>query len=251
MSGAAYDGIGRSYAATRVPDPRIAARLDAALGDVASVVNIGAGTGAYEPPQTVLAVEPSVVMLAQRAPGAAPAVQASAEALPLEDDAADAALAVLTIHHWRDVEAGMAELRRVARRRVVVLTWDQEVSGDFWLMRDYLRAATAFDRARAVPIARLVELLGDLQRVRVETVPIPHDCSDGFLAAYWRRPEAYLDAAVRAGMSALAQAGEVAIAPGLARLSADLASGAWHERHADLLARDEMDCGYRLLVADL
>ena len=133
MSGAAYDAIGRTYAATRVPDPRIAARLHAALGDAASVVNVGAGTGAYEPPQTVLAVEPSAVMLAQREPGAAPAVQASAEALPLADASVDAALAVLTIHHWRDLEAGIAELRRVARRRVVVLTWDKDVTSDFWL----------------------------------------------------------------------------------------------------------------------
>jgi len=120
-----------------------------------------------------------------------------------------------------------------------------------WLIRDYFHAATAFDRARAVPIERLMALLGGPRGVRVETVPVPHDCSDGFSAAYWRRPGTYLDPGARAGMSALAQAGEMALAPGLARLAGDLASGAWHDRYADLLALEELDCGYRLLVADL
>lgn len=246
-----YDDIGRSYASTRVPDPRIAAQLHRALGDAESVVNVGAGTGAYEPASTVLAVEPSATMLAQRPPGAAPAVQATAEAIPLADDAVDAALAVLTVHHWSSLETGLAELRRVARRRVVVLTWDAEVCREFWLLREYQPEASAFDDARAVPVERLVRLLGGPERVRVAPVPVPHDCTDGFAAAFWRRPEAYLDPVVRAGMSVLAQPGEAVTAPGTARLAADLASGAWRERHADLLELDELDCGYRLLVAEL
>jgi SAM-dependent methyltransferase len=243
-----YDRIGTTYAHTRQPDPRIAARIHAALGDAATVINVGAGTGSYEPPETVLAVEPSAVMIAQRPPGAAPAVQAGAEAIPVDDDAADAVMALLTVHHWSDPEAGIAELRRVARRRVVVFTWDQRVTRQFWLLDEYLPEVVAFDDERAVPVDRLAELLGG---ARVETVPVPHDCTDGFGAAFWRRPEAYLDPTVRAGISMLAQSGEDAIRPGLARLADDLASGAWHARHADLLGRDTFDGGYRLVIADL
>ncbi|MFC7616760.1 class I SAM-dependent methyltransferase [Actinokineospora soli] len=244
---AIYDTLGTTYTATRRPDPRVAARVAAALGDAASVVDVGAGTGSYEPPTTVLAVEPSPTMIAQRPPGAAPAVRGVAEALPLADASVDAALAVLTLHHWTDVDAGLAELRRVARHRVVILTWDQSVCREFWLLREYLPEAIAIDDARAVPLDHLVDTLG----ARVEVVPVPHDCTDGFLAAYWRRPEAYLDPLVRAGASGLAQTGEEALRPGLARLRADLTSGAWHTRHGDLLTLDEWDAGYRLVVADL
>ncbi|GAA3997407.1 class I SAM-dependent methyltransferase [Streptomyces plumbiresistens] len=246
---AIYDTLGASYGRTRQPDPRIAAQLHAALADAADVVNVGAGTGSYEPPRTVLAVEPSHVMLAQRPPRSAPAVRAVAERLPLCDNAADAVMALLTIHHWTDLAAGIAELRRVARRRVVVLTWDQRIFRErFWLVRDYLPRAAAFDDTRAVPIDRLAALLGG---ARQETVPVPHDCTDGFGAAYWRRPRAYLDPQVRAGISMLAQTGEDALAPGLAALADDLATGRWHERHAELLALDAIDVGYRLLVADI
>ncbi|KKD06217.1 methyltransferase domain-containing protein [Streptomyces sp. WM6386] len=245
---ATYDTLGATYARTRRPDPRIAAQIHAALGNVTDVINVGAGTGSYEPARTVLAVEPSKVMLAQRPPGSAPAVQAVAEHLPVRDDAADAVMALLTIHHWTDPAAGIAELRRVARRRVVVLTWDQRVFRErFWLVREYLPEAAAFDDDRAVPTDRLAELLGG---ARVEPVPVPHDCTDGFAAAYWRRPHAYLEAQVRAGVSLLSQPGEDALAPGLARLADDLATGRWRTRHADLLTRDSFDVGYRLLVAD-
>ncbi|MEV7886615.1 methyltransferase domain-containing protein [Streptomyces sp. NPDC002817] len=245
---ATYDTLGTTYARTRRPDPRIAARIHAALGNITDVINVGAGTGSYEPARTVLAVEPSAVMLAQRPPGSAPAVQAVAEHLPVRDAAADAVMALLTLHHWTDPAAGIAELRRVARRRVVVLTWDQRVFRErFWLVREYLPEAAAFDDNRAVPTDRLAELLGG---ARVEPVPVPHDCTDGFAAAYWRRPHAYLDAQVRAGVSLLSQPAEDAIAPGLARLADDLATGRWHTRHAELLTRDSFDVGYRLLVAD-
>ena len=250
LSGMAlYDSLGTTYGLTRRADPRIAARIHAALGDAADVINIGAGTGSYEPPHTVLAVEPSRVMLAQRPPGSAPAVCAVAERLPLRDDAADAVLALLTVHHWTGLAAGIAELRRVARRRVVVLTWDQAVFRErFWLVREYLPQAAAFDDARAVAIARLAELLGG---VRQQPVCVPHDCTDGFGAAFWRRPHAYLDPRVRAGISLFAQTGEEAVAPGLARLAEDLASGRWHADHADLLGLDSVDVGYRLLIAEV
>ncbi len=242
-----YDSIGTTYAATRRPDPRIGAQISAALGDAQSVINVGAGTGSYEPPYTVLAVEPSPVMIGQRPAGSAPAVLARAEGLPVADLAADAAMAVLTIHHWSHLAAGISELRRVARRRVVVLTWEQSITRQFWLLSDYFPEGAALDDGRAVPVQRLAERLGG---ARIETVPVPHDCTDGFAAAYWRRPEAYLDPVVRAGMSVLAQLGDEALRPGLARLAADLESGRWHRRHEDLLGRDSLDVGYRLLIVE-
>ncbi|MFI7413722.1 methyltransferase domain-containing protein [Streptomyces sp. NPDC049627] len=245
---AIYDALGATYARTRQPDPRIAAQIHAALGDAEHVVNVGAGSGSYEPPRTVLAVEPSRVMISQRPPGAAPAVQAVAERLPLRDNAADAVMALLTVHHWADLRAGIRELRRVARRRIVVLTWDQRVFRErFWLVRDYLPEAAVYDDTRAVPCEQLIDLLGG---GRQEPVAVPHDCVDGFGAAYWRRPHAYLDPHVRAGISMLAQTGDDALAPGLARLADDLKTGRWHRRYAELHTLEVMDVGYRLLVAD-
>ncbi|MET7796758.1 class I SAM-dependent methyltransferase [Streptomyces decoyicus] len=243
-----YDRIGATYNHTRRPDHRIAVKIHEALGDASTVVNVGAGAGSYEPPQTVLAVEPSAVMIAQRPAGSARALQVSAESIPLADNSADAVMALLTVHHWTNLEAGIGELLRIARQRVVIFTWDQAIFRRFWLLDEYLPEVAAFTDTRSVPIERLIELLGDS---RVETVSIPHDCTDGFGAAFWHRPEAYLDPKVRAGISMLAQAGEEVLRPGLARLSSDLSSGLWHERHADLLNCEALDVGYRLLVADL
>jgi hypothetical protein len=242
-----YDAIGLTYATTRQPDRRIGAHITTALGDVKSVINVGAGAGSYEPPQTILAVEPSSIMIRQRPAGTAPVVQACAEALPLADHAADAVMALLTVHHWSDIEAGIAELRRVAGRRIVILTWDPRVFRTFWLVSEYLPQAAALDDAQAVPLSQLNALLGG---ARVEPVPVPHDCTDGFGAAFWRRPEAYLDPVVRSGISMLARTGDDALRPGLDRLATDLESGRWHDRHRDLLGREDFDAGYRLLVAD-
>lgn len=243
----AYDQIGGSYVATRRPDPRIATQVHAALAMMRTVVDVGAGPGSYEPAQTIAAVEPSTVMIAQRPPGSAPCVQAVAEALPLRDKCVDAAMAILTVHHWSDVAAGIGELRRVARRRIVILTWDQAVIQNFWLLGEYLPEAGRINGALYVPVDQLVELLGG---ARVETVPVPHDCTDGFGAAYWRRPEAYLDPTVRAGISMLAYAGDSALADGLTRLADDLRSGEWRAQHVDLLEQEQLDAGYRLLISD-
>jgi SAM-dependent methyltransferase len=242
---ARYDAIGRTYTATRGTDPRIAARIWDALGDARTVVNVGAGTGSYEPPDRgVTAVEPSAVMIAQRPPGAAPAVQASAEALPFDDASFDAAMAILTLHHWSDLRAGCAELRRVARDRVVVFSWDPTYVGRMWLGPEYFPQHAREDADGFPSLAEQAAALS----AEVEVVPIPWDCRDGFFSAFWRRPEAYLDPAVRAGISTLAKRSENELAEGLARLRADLESGAWARRHADLLERDELDLGYRLLV---
>ncbi|MEA2394463.1 MAG: hypothetical protein QOJ82_2354 [Solirubrobacteraceae bacterium] len=241
-----YDRIGRTYTATRATDPRIAARIWAALGDAHTVVNVGAGTGSYEPPdRDVTAVEPSAVMRAQRPPGAAPVVAAAAEDLPFDDGAFDAAMAVLTLHHWGDWRAGCAELTRVARDRVVVLSWDPTYVGRMWLGPEYFPDLSAEDVADFPALEEQVAAL----RAEVEVVPVPWDCRDGFFSSFWRRPEAYLDPAVRAGISTMAKRRPDELAAGLARLGEDVASGAWARRHADLLELDELDLGYRLLVS--
>jgi SAM-dependent methyltransferase len=241
---ALYDTIGRTYTRGRRPDPRIAAALTAALGDARSVLNVGAGAGSYEPgDRRVVAVEPSAVMIAQRPTGAGPAVQARAEALPFRDAAFDATLAVLTLHHWTDRARGFAECARVARQRVVLLTWDPEADA-FWLSRDYLPEIAAADR-RAFPLlTAYTEVFGP--SVEIAPVPIPRDCIDGFLGAYWARPAAYLDPAVQAVISSFSRPG---LETGLARLREDLASGAWQQRYGHLLGADSLDVGYRLVVA--
>jgi len=246
--GARYDTIGHSYARERRPDPRIAARLTAALGDARSVLNVGAGAGSYEPPdRTVVGIEPSAVMIAQRPPGSAPAVQARAEALPFRDRSFDAAMAVLTLHHWSDRARGLAECARVARRTVVLLTWDPDANA-FWLLTDYLPEFAETD-ARVFPaMAAYADAFGPGAHVTIAPVPIPRDCIDGFLGAYWARPAAYLDESVQAGISSFANVGAKA---GLRRLRADLETGAWQARHGDLLAAEELDVGYRLVVARL
>jgi SAM-dependent methyltransferase len=242
---AVYDRIGTTYAKTRRPDPRIEAAIRRALGGARSVVNVGAGSGSYEPPETVLAVEPSAVMIAQRREGLAPAVQATADAIPLEDGAVDAALAVLTVHHWPSLARGFSEMRRVARR-IVVLTWDPDLAHSFWLSREYLPdEAVEWDIARCPPLESVRRLIGP--DAVVSCVPVPHDCTDGFFGAFWRRPEAYLDPVVRAGISNLAHFGD-ALAPAFERLAADLESGEWHRRHADLLELAELDLGYRIVA---
>jgi SAM-dependent methyltransferase len=241
---ARYDTIGRTYAARRRPDPRIARLIDSALGGAGSVVNVGAGAGAYEPAgRAVVAVEPSGVMIAQRPAGSAPAVRAWAESLPFDDGAFEAALAILTVHHWSDRRAGLSELRRVARGRVVILTWDPAHPG-FWLVRDYFPDMIELDRRTFPALAELEAALG---RVEVSAVPVPHDCADGFLGAYWRRPWEYLDGVARASISAFALMGDVA--PPLGRLRDDLESGRWAARNAELLGLEELDVGYRLVVS--
>jgi SAM-dependent methyltransferase len=239
-----YDAIGPGYRAYRRPDPRVAAAITEALGHAGPVVNVGAGAGSYEPTdRRVVAVEPSAAMIVQRSPGSAPVVQASATHLPFRDGVFAAALAVLTVHHWPDRPRGLAELVRVTRDRVVLLTWDPAAPG-FWLVDEYFPEIWAIDR----PIfPTLDDLRSALGAIEIRPLPVPHDCSDGFLGAYWRRPEAYLDPGVRGAMSTFSKIRDVE--PGLARLRRDLADGTWLRRHGDLLDRTELDLGYRLVVS--
>ncbi|GAB2605894.1 MerR family transcriptional regulator [Paractinoplanes abujensis] len=238
-----YDTIGSAYPATRRTEPRIAARIWSALGDARTVLNVGAGTGSYEPAdRDVTAVEPSAVMRAQRPPGAAPCVSAAAERLPFADQSFDAAMAVSTVHHWRDPIAGLREMRRVARR-VVVLTYEASTSR-FWLTRDYL---PEFEQLAAAlpPLADLTGAIGG----QAEPVLIPWDCADGFFEAYWRRPQAYLDSSVRRAVSVWTRVGPEAERRAVEALRDDLASGRWAGRNRDVAALDTAELGLRLLVA--
>ncbi len=245
-----YDTIGRGYLADRRPDPRwdavVAAHLGIDAGDrTRLVVNVGAGTGSYEPDCAVVAIEPSSVMVAQRPAGAAPVVRASASALPLPSGCADVALAILTVHHWDDAAAGLAELCRLAPRRVV-LAIDFDAHSHFWLLDDYLPEVGDATRRCGPDAAEIAAAIGASTTV---PLPVPRDMQDGVLGAYWCQPHAYLDPAVRANCSGLALAEPGVIARGMDALQKDLASGAWHNRHADLSERSELDLGYRLLVA--
>ena len=247
MTHASYDQIGRGYTATRRPDPRLAAAISAALGDAGTVVNVGAGAGAYEPvAASVVAVEPSWLMIRQRSRPASRAVQAIAEALPFRAATFDAALAVLTIHHWTDWRQGIAEMKRVAKR-VVLFTFDTAAVRHFWLTETYFPELVELDRKRSPSIAELVRALGDCT---VDRIAVPHDCADGFLAAFWRRPEAYLDSNVRAAMSGFALLDQNVVARGIARLQSDLESGVWDRDHGHLRSLDALDAGYRLLATN-
>lgn len=249
MSTPRYDRIGEGYARTRREDPRLREGIHAALGDARTVVNVGAGAGSYEPrDRLVLAIEPSDVMAAQRPPELGPAVRASAGALPLADDSADAAMAVLTIHHWDDeTESGVRELRRVARGPVVIVTYDVEVWTDMWLVRDYLPELAALDREIFPPLARLEGWLGG--DVQVEVVPTTADTPDWTLGSFWAHPERVLDPQARAGTSGFARMAPEVVERVVAAVARDLESGAWAARHGHLRDLDALDVGVRLLVA--
>jgi SAM-dependent methyltransferase len=240
-----YDRIGVGYSSARRPDPRWAAAIREAVGAATSVVNIGAGTGAYEPTDLrVVAVEPSAVMRAQRAGDAAECLAGRAEQLPLCSGSFDVAMAVLTIHHWVDLDAGIREMLRVAERFVVV-TYDMEVQANYWFTRDYVPEIASAERSRVPPVRRLVGLFGGC---RVQKLPVWHDFTDGFMTAFWRRPHAYLDPDRRRACSAFALTDAAAVERGVAKLRTDLQSGAWMRTYGHLLARDRIDAGFRMLT---
>jgi SAM-dependent methyltransferase len=242
-----YERDGRTYAQHRRSDPRIAERIRAALGDARTVLNVGAGAGSYEPmDRWVLAVEPSATMRAQRPPGAAPAIAAFAEMLPLDEDCVDAAMACLTIHHWHSPEAGLAELRRVARGPVVVFTFDLGAL-PAW-QQEYLHDALEIDRPRFPSIDAIRAALGGC--TRVEHIPTPDDCVDGFVEAFWRRPEALLDPAIRAAQSIWSLIDQRMQERIFTRLAADLSSGRWDTHHGHLRGRREFDGSLRLVISE-
>lgn len=244
--GHTYDRIGKGYSANRRPDPRIAELIHQALGGADTVLNVGAGAGSYEPGQgKVAAVEPSWEMIRQRPAGAAPVLRARAEALPFADNSFQASMAVLTLHHWPDISQGLRELTRVARQRLVIFTWDPDCR-DFWLSRDYF---PELDMIHAKMFPKLGDYEKVLGEISVTQVPIPHDCTDGFLGAFWRRPQAYLEPKVRGAMSAFSKIRHES--QGVETLRRDLASGLWEKRNAGLLGLKSLDLGYRLIIKNL
>jgi SAM-dependent methyltransferase len=248
--GVRYDHIGPGYSAFRRPDPRIAEVISRAIGDARTVVNVGAGTGSYEPTdRPVIPVEPSTAMAVQRDPTLPPAVLGVAESLPLADHAADAAMAMLTMHHWADISRGLSEMRRVVRKRIVLLTIDVEVESQMWLLRDYVPQLALRDRMEFPTMDRLCHELGEA--TTVTTIPVPADCHDGFLLAFWSRPEAVLDPQARAATSGFARMNDHDEDSAVARLKADLGSGRWDDRYGELRATSELDVGLRLVVSEV
>jgi len=243
-----YDVIGRGYAVRRVADPRIGALVAEALGDAERVLNVGAGAGSYEPTDRIVtALDPSPVMLAQRGRGHGPATVGRAEELPFAAGSFDAVMSVLSAHHWTDRRAGYREMRRVAPRRVM-LTYEPAVHNQMWLVSDYVPEIAALDTVR--PGWGVAEVADGLGANRVATVPVPADCSDGFIMAYWRRPEAFLEPEVRAATSGFATIDQGAVERAMRRLRADLESGVWDERYGHLRSLPVLDVGLRLVVAD-
>ncbi len=249
MTKTAYDQLGRGYANTRRADPRIAARIEEALGDARSVLNVGAGAGSYEPVEReVTGVEPSAEMIAQRPADAAPIVQASAESLPFGDDSFDAAMAVLTAHHWVDLSAGLNEMQRVARLRVLMVAFDSEALEDLWIAADYFPEMLELKRASGASSRELATML---PAATSSPLPVPRDCEDHFFAALWARPELLFDEDVVRPMWVWQSISEEARRAGRGRLAADLESGAWEQRYGHLRRMDELDVGLRLVVSEL
>ena len=247
-TGQRYDRIGHGYSELRREDPRLAARIRLALGDARSVVNVGAGAGSYEPTAPrVVAVEPSQVMVSQRAASRTPVIRALAQALPLCDSSLDAAMSVLSMHHWvPHAEAGVREMCRVARKRVVILTIDPEVSGEMWLMAEYLHEVAALDRRIFPPIDRIRGWLGS--QADVVVVPVPADTRDWTLMSFWAHPERVLDAGARAATSGFARMTPQVVERVVQAVTDDLRSGSWDDRHGELRRKKELDVGLRLLV---
>lgn len=239
-----YDQLAEQYKMYRKPDPRIAASIWNHLAGARRVLNVGAGIGSYEPGDCeVFAVEPSEEMISLRSKSTATVIRGNAEHLPFDDRKFDASMAVLTIHHWADKRKGLSEMLRVTVGKIVLLTW-VGYGSDFWL-EDYISEIRGVDNELFPTLGELDKMLGP---TAVETVEVPHDCSDGFMCAYWRRPEAYLDAGARNAISTFARIGDVA--DGLRKLEYDLDSGAWNEKYGDLLGKQSMDLGYRIVACD-
>ena len=240
-----YDAHGGGYAQRRRPDPRIEAMVHAALGEARTVLNVGAGAGSYEPlDRHVIAVEPSAAMRAQR-PAHRPAIVGFAEQLPLDDASVDAAMAMYTVHHWADLDTGLAELRRVTRGPIVVMSGDADAFDRLWVS-DYAPELLAAETKRTPSIAHIAQRIGPNSEVL--TVPVPLDCTDGFVEAFYGRPERLLDPAVRKAQSSWAFIAEGVEARFVEALTRDLASGRWDERYGHLRTQPTFEGALRLIV---
>lgn len=242
MTAELYERLGLAYGQARRADPRIDDLVAAAIGDARSVINVGAGTGSYEPSgRYVVAVEPALTMRARRPARAAPCVDASAEALPFDDRSFDVAMAVYTDFHWSDRALGIAEMRRVARRAVVLLTVDSVTADRYWLIRDY------FPQGKDL-FAPVADLLSMLPGAEARTVMIPDDCQDGFVQAFWKRPHALHDPEIRSSMALFGRMPDDEVKAGIDRLRVDLQAGTWQQRNDCLLDASSLDLGHRIVV---
>lgn len=249
-NGGTHEQLEHERQTPRPADRRIVRQIHEALGDARSVANVGAGTAEYEPTDRwVLAIEPTEHRITSRAHGLTTPIRGYAESLPIPSSSVDAAMACLTLHQWADWRVGVQELRRVARKRVVIFTYDPTYAERFWLLRDHLPELGHLHSRRFPPIEQQCASIGD--EVHVQTVAIPHDCANGLLAAHWRRPRAYLDKQVRAGIPTFQLPGATRLPDGLAQLAEDLERGRWQQRNHELLSLEQLDLGYRLLVTEL
>ncbi|GAA4524410.1 class I SAM-dependent methyltransferase [Brachybacterium paraconglomeratum] len=243
-----YGEIGSSYSRYRRPDPRIAAVIREALGDARTVLNVGAGTGSYEPAdREVTAVEPSAAMRAQRPADLPSAVDATAEQLPFADDSFDASMATFSVHQWRDVGAGLCEMRRVTRGPVVILTCDPTRVEEFWL-REYAPEILAVEARRYPALEVLAEGLGG--NVSCSVVAIPQVCTDGFTEAYYGRPEHLLDAEAQLSCSAWSFVEPAVIARFTQQLTVDLLTGTWDAKHGALRTLPQYEGSLVLVFAE-
>lgn len=241
---AIYDKIGIDYAQKRQSDPRIASQILEKLKGAKRIVNIGAGTGSYEPKHMdLIAIEPSQEMIKQRPENAHKVIQGSAESLPLPDQSFSHALTILSMHHWKNRELAFKEINRVATDKFVAVSWNPE-SKPFWLTRDYFPEMIEVDR-QIFPSVR--ELETNFDNVEVCPLLIPEDCIDGFLAAYWKRPSAYLNKAVRQSISSFSKLDN--INTGLEKLEFDLETGSWHKTNRSILNKTTLDTGYIIISA--
>lgn len=241
-----YDTIGIGYSTQRQPDPRLAKQIASKLEGASRILNIGAGTGSYEPEGIdLVAVEPAKTMIDQRRPDAHPVVQASAEQLPIEDKSFSHTMTVLSMHHWTDRPAAFAEIRRVTTDKFIAVTWNPD-AGPFWLTRDYFPEMVVMDN---LIMPRIDELAEHFNIIEVEPMLIPEDCVDGFLAAYWKRPSAYLNARVRSSISTFGKLKNVE--KGLNQLEQDLINGNWSEKNQDILDQPALDAGYVIVSGSI
>lgn len=239
-----YDQLAEQYRSYRKPDPRIAARVQFHIQGAQRVLNVGAGMGSYEPEDCeVVVIEPSHEMIAKRKSSKATLIQGFAEDLPFGDNDFDVSMGILTIHHWSDIALGLQEMLRVSKDKIVLFTWIGYGS-DFWL-EDYIPEIIGVDEKLFPTLEELDQILGGIS---VETIEIPYDCTDGFMCAYWRRPEAYLDPKVRKAISTFSRIPD--IQERLNRLQDDIDSGAWRKKHSYLLEKESLDLGYRLVVCE-
>ncbi len=241
-----YDTHDQGYAQQRRTDPRIAALIHKALGSSRTILNIGAGAGSYEPQDRyVLALEPSAAMRAQRPPHLSPAIHGIAENLPFDDQSIDASMAMITIHQWQSAEKGLAEMRRVTRGPILVLTFDGDALDRFWLA-DYAPELITAERRRYPAIDFIQTHLGG--KTQVQTIPIPIDCIDGFTEAYYARPEKFIDPTVRKSQSAWGFVDPQAQSRFVQTLAHDLNSGAWDKRYGQWRNKPYFEGSLRLIM---